>query len=160
MTGKWKYLLPPLFLAAVTVAGCSGEDVFSPAPLNPPTRLADDVVVIDDDPGIRLREISDETLVFERLGGQTIRDGALVVGSEMGGYIRRARIVEADGRLLRVKAEPRSLIHAVIRGHDDRRFIIGPGSSASMEITTPLSGAGISLDGLVLFGGAEEGDHL
>jgi len=158
MTGKLKYLLPPLLFAVLVIAGCSGEDVSPSAPGNHRTRIADDVVVIDDDPGIRLYDISDRTLIFERLGDRTIRERALVVGSEMGGYIRRVRIVEEDGRFLRVKAEPRFLQDAVISGQDDRRFMIGPGSAASIETAAPASGAGISLDGLTIFGGAEEGD--
>lgn len=156
MTGMRRCLLPPLLLAALVLAGCSGEDVSSPAPTCPPPWIKADVVVVDDDPALRLHDISDDSLILERLGGRTVSDGALLVGSGMGGYIRRARKIEVDGRLLRIKAEPRFLVTAVVSGHDDRRFMIGPGSAALMETAALTAGAGISLDGIILFGGEEE----
>jgi len=159
MTGARKYILPAL-AATFILAGCSGEDISSPAPTNPPVRIMDDVVVIDDDPGIRLHDISDDSLVLERLGDRTVSEGDLLVGSEMGGYIRRARVVETDGNLLRVMAEPRSLVHAVVTGHDDRRFMIGPGSAALMETAALSAGPGISLDGIVLYENGEESSSI
>jgi len=137
--------------APVIIAGCSAEDHSASAPDYPETVIARDVIVVDDDPALRLHDISGGELVLERLGGATVSEGALLVGSAGGGYIRRARVVEADGDLLRIKAEPRFLTDAVISGCDDRRFRIGPGSAASPEAPPLISGAGISLDGLVLY---------
>jgi len=149
--------MPLAFIpAAVIIAGCSGDDVSPSAPDYPLTVIAGDVIVVDDDPAIRFHDISDDVLVLERLGGATVNEGALIVGSERGGYIRRARTVEPDGNLLRIKAEPRFLVDAVISGFDERRFTISPGSTVEGQTRVPSSGAGISLDGLVLYS-AEDG---
>jgi DNA-binding beta-propeller fold protein YncE len=159
MTGRVRYL-PSLLMAVLLLTGCSGEDISPVTPDYPPSRIMADVVVVDDDPAIRLHDISDDTLVLERLGGMTVPQGALLVGSEMGGYIRRARVVEVDGNLLKIKAEPRVLVDAVVSGYDDRRFTIGPGSAALMETAAPTAGASISLDGIILFKGEEEGSPV
>ncbi len=154
------HLLQPLLLAALVLAGCSGEDISPSTPDYPRPWIKDDVVVVDDDPALRLYDITDDTLILERLGNATVSSGALLVGSEMGGYIRRARVIEEDGRLIRIEAEPRFLVDAVVNGYDDRRFTIGPGSAAAMETAALTSRAGISLDGIILYGGEEEGSPV
>jgi len=155
-TSRSAYLGLQLLAAAAILAGCAGED-HSPSALEYPlTVIARDVIVVDDDPALRLHDISDDVLVLERLGNATVSEGALLVGSERGGYIRRARVVEADGNLLRIKAEPRFLMDAIISGCDDGRFTIGPGSAERADTLALVSGAGISLDGLVLCS-AEDG---
>ena len=101
MTGMRIYgLLLLVLAAAVILAGCSGEDVTGSHPDYPRTWISDDVVVVDDDPGMRLHDIFDDGLILECLGGRTVSERDLLVGSERGGYIRRVRRVEADGNLL------------------------------------------------------------
>ena len=158
MTGM-KIYGPLLVLAAVVIlAGCSGEDITGSHPDYPRTWISDDVVVVDDDPGLKLHDIFDDSLILERLGGRTVNGGDLLVGSERGGYIRHVHHIEADGNLLRIGTTPGFLINAVVMGHDDRTFTIGPGSAASMDSATgweimTAAGPGISLDGIVLYGG-------
>ncbi len=157
MTGLRIYGLLLLALAATALlAGCSGENITGSAPDYPRTWISDDVVVVDDDPDIKLYDIFDDSLVLERLGGRTVSRGDLLVGSERGGYIRHVHHVEADSNLLRVGTTPGFLINAVIMGYDDRTFMIGPGSAAFMT----TAGPGISLDGIVLYGGEEEGSPV
>ena len=152
MTGMRIYRLLVL-VATIILAGCSGEDVPGSPSDYPRTWISDDVVVVDDDPDMKLHDIFDDSLILECLRGRTVSEGELLVGSERGGYIRLVRLVETDGRLLRIKTKPRFLVNAVVMGHDDRTFMIGPGSAAFMETAAPAAGPGISLDGIVLYGG-------
>ncbi len=148
-----------LFLTAASLlAGCSGEDVTGPIPDYPPTWIRDNVVVVDDDPGLRLHDIFEDGLILERLGGRTVSYGDLLAGSERGGYIRYVHHVEADSNFLRVGTKPGFLVDAVIMGHDHGTFMIGPGSAIFIESTgcremMTAGGPGISLDGIVLYGG-------
>ncbi len=144
MTGARRNLLPAL-AAVFILTGCSGEDVTGSHPDYPRTWISDDVVVIDDDPGMRIHDISGSAMILERLGGRTVSEGDLLIGSERGGYIRRALQVEPDGRLLRIETRPRFLVNAVVMGHADRTFTIG---------------SGINLDGIVLYEGEEEGPAI
>ena len=159
VTGRYRLLLPAL-AAAFILAGCSGEDLTGSPPDYPRTWISDDVVVIDDDPGLKLHDIFDDSLILERTGEQTVSEGDLLAGSERGGYIRRVHLVETDGRLLRIEAKPRFLVNAVVMGHSDRTFMIGPGSAAFMETAALSAGPGISLAGIVLYGGEEEGSPV
>ena len=154
MTGIRIYRLALLFLAAaIILAGCSEENVPGSPSDYPRTWISDDVVVVDDYPDMKLHDIFDDSLILECLGGRTVSEGELLVGSERGGYIRRVLLVETDGNLLRIKTKPRFLVNAVVMGYDDRTFMIGPGSAAFMETAALTVGPGISLDGIVLYGG-------
>ncbi len=150
-----------LFLSAASLlAGCGGEDIVGSTPEYPRTWISDNVVVIDDDPGMRLNDIFEDGLILERTDERTVSEGDLLTGSERGGYIRRVRHIETDGHLLMIGTAPGFLINAVVMGHDDRTFMIGPGSASLMESAAgremmTVVGPGINLDGIVLYGGEE-----
>ena len=67
MNGARRILLPAL-TAVFILSGCSGEDVTGSHPDYPRTWIADGVIVIDDEPGLSLHDISDGCLVLERTG--------------------------------------------------------------------------------------------
>jgi sugar lactone lactonase YvrE len=158
-TGEYSQFLLPLLTAVSLISGCMGDDITGSTPDYPRTWISEDVVVIDDDPAIRLNDIFEDHLVLETIGGASISAGDLLVGSERGGYIRRARTIENDGSLIRVETRKRYLINAVVSGHDDATYAIGAGSASLVEPAAggmaETAGPRIDLAGITLYG---EGD--
>jgi DNA-binding beta-propeller fold protein YncE len=130
MTERSSFIRAVLAVAAAAViAGCSGEDVTGSHPDYPRTWISDDVIVVDTEPGLVFHDISEDEMLLIFLGGRKVRTGDLLVGSGRGGFIRRVRTVESDGKMLRVRTEPRFLTDAVVMGYDDISVTISPSSS-------------------------------
>jgi hypothetical protein len=160
MSKRPAFLIPAVFIALI-LGGCSGDDISPATPIYPETVISNDVIVIDDDPSLSVYEITDETVVLSRLGGRTLKFDDLIVGSSMGGFVRRVKAVREDDNFLILEAEPRPLTSAVINGYAHMNTQIGPGSAAAIGDDAPVSGAAFNLSGLVLYSGeAESGDRV
>lgn len=139
-------------LAAALLWGCAGETPFSasaPPGDRPPTRLAWNVFVVDDAQNMRLYDIEADAIVFDTTGGPVPRVGTLLVGSERGGFIRRAMRVETSGERLVVHTLPGVLTDAVISGWIDTALAFSA-APAGLPDRLISAGPGLSLDGISL----------
>jgi DNA-binding beta-propeller fold protein YncE len=168
---RWTGIRQHVALAALcaALAGCGVE---SPAePRGESTVISPDVFVVDERTGLSLVEAGDSVLVLDALGTMPkIRSGSIVVGTDGGGYIRRARSVVVKGKRIFIGTLPGVLADAVVTGVLDARASIGFSGAAAagrggfdrcvLVEAAPgvsLSGDGLDLSNLVLFSGDSGG---
>ena len=163
--------LVALAAGCAAIAGCGADTPTEPRGRGLNAEISRDMFVVDETVGLSLVESDDSLLVYDMRGGMpVIPPGAIIIGTEGGGYIRRARSVIVDGNRLVVRTTPAFLADAVINGMLDAATSIGfSGSSEAAggavergELVAAargvsLSGDGLDLSNIVLFAGDSGG---
>ena len=174
--------LVALVAGCAGVAGCGEDAPTGPRGAGAAVEIAGDVFVVDEKTGLSLVDAADTLLVYDVLGRMpAIPSGAVIVGTDRGGYIRRVRSVVADGNRLLIGTAPASLADAVITGELDATTSIGlSGSEEAVRSDeshfaasfadrgelveaargVSVSGGGLDLSNIVLFSGESEGAAL
>ena len=154
-----------LVAACAAIAGCGADAPTRPRDEGADTRISGNVFVVDERTGLSLVDAGDSLLVYDVLGRMpAIPPGAVVVGTDGGGYIRRVQSVVAGGRRLSLRTAPAVLTDAVIDGMFDASTRIGfsgiaqaAGSGtgrselAAAARGVSVSGSGLDLSNIVLF---------
>jgi DNA-binding beta-propeller fold protein YncE len=111
--------------------GCDSDSPTGPRSEAPFTVISDDVFVVTARSGLTLTGEADSVLTFRMAGGiPKIQPGALLVGTEGGGYIRRVRSFEVDGGRLFVHTGRAFLSDAISAGEIDTTITFSFSSSA------------------------------
>jgi hypothetical protein len=153
------------------IAGCGADTPTQPQGEGSGARISGDVFVVDGKTGLSLVDAGDSLLVYDVLGRMpAIPPGAVVVGTDGGGYIRRVRSVLADGNRLVLRTTPAVLTDAVITGILDETTSIGFSGSGEAarngagreELVAAVRGvsvseSGLNLSNIVLFSGDSGG---
>ncbi|MFA4948715.1 MAG: hypothetical protein WC674_09445 [Candidatus Krumholzibacteriia bacterium] len=153
------------------IAGCGTDTPTEPRGKGSGVKISDDVFVVNERTGLSLVDAADTLLVYDMLGRMpVIPPGAVIVGTDGGGYIRRVRSVLADGNRLLVRTTPAFLADAVITGILDATTSIGfsgsggaarnaadRGELVAAAQGVSVSGGGLDLSNIVLFSGDSGG---
>jgi DNA-binding beta-propeller fold protein YncE len=160
-----------LAAGCAAIAGCGADTPTEPRGKGSAAEIAGDVFVVDEKVGLSLVDANDTLLAYDVLGRTVvIPPGAVIVGTDRGGYIRRVRSVLADGNRLLVRTTPASLADAVLDGILDATTTIGfSGSGEAARGATDRGGlvaaargvsvsdGGLNLSNIVLFAGDSGG---
>jgi DNA-binding beta-propeller fold protein YncE len=158
-----------LLAGGAALPGCGEDSMTAPRSDRPLTLVSDEVFVVGARAGLTLVGDADSVLVFEmETGVPEILPGAVIVGTDGGGYIRRVQSVQTGGKRLYVRAAPAFLGDAVIVGGIDTTVTLGFASSArrarAQDRGAPgdlleavpgasFSGGGIDLSNIILYSG-------
>jgi DNA-binding beta-propeller fold protein YncE len=163
--------LVALAAGCAAVAGCGSETPTEPRSGGSAARVSRDVFVVDEESALSLVYADDSLLVYDvPYTLPAIPANAVIVGTDGGGYIRRARSVLVDGKRLIVRTTNAVLTDAVIAGALDTTISIGFSGSGEaarnagdrQELVAAargvsVSGGGLDLSNIVLFSGESEG---
>jgi DNA-binding beta-propeller fold protein YncE len=163
--------LVALAAACAAIAGCGAGSPVQPRGEGSAPRISRDVFVVDEKTGLSLVEAGDSLLVYDARGAMpAISRGAIVVGMDDGGYIRRVNSVLVDGSRLLVSTTPSFLAEAVLDGTLDATTSIGfsgsregargagdRGELVAAARGVSVSGGGLDLSNIVLFSGESAG---
>ncbi|MCX5752365.1 MAG: hypothetical protein NTW97_01830 [Candidatus Krumholzibacteria bacterium] len=163
-----------LVVGCAAISGCGADTPTEPRGRGLNAEISRDVFVADERVGLSLIEADDSLLVYDAPGRMTaIPPGAVIVGTDGGGYIRRVRSVLVDGNRLFVRTTPAVLADAVIAGILDATTSIGfsgsgeavPGAADRGELIAAargvsISNGGLDLSNIVLFAGDSAGAAL
>jgi DNA-binding beta-propeller fold protein YncE len=156
------------FIAVPIICGCDD----SPTTLDPDQPdIASRVVVLTGEQGLRLHGVDGSSYIYRVLGGYPeIKQGTVLIGSEMDGYIRRVLSISRSGNVLTIETEAASLAEAVISGSTDTVIRFDPqgllahadmvsdtGSDPSPRVFAAAGAIGFDLAGLTLYSGEHEG---
>jgi DNA-binding beta-propeller fold protein YncE len=162
-------LLAGIVLAAgpaVFVAGCGKDTPTEPSQEIPDAHIACNVHVIDEGSGISLHHIEGAAYIYTIVThAPPISIGDIVVGTDLGGYIRRVTSVERTAGQLVLQTTAACLTDAVISGGIAFTIATGFGSPSSTGMNdlercaagATLAGGGIRISGLTLFDGEIDG---
>ena len=163
--------LVALAAGCAAIAGCGADTPTQPQGEGSGARISGDVFVVDGKTGLSLVDAGDSLLVYDVLGRMpAIPPGAVVVGTDGGGYIRRVRSVLAGGNRLVLRTTKAVLADAVFTGILDATTSIGfsgggeaarsgagRGELVAAARGVSVSGGGLDLSNIVLFSGDSGG---
>ena len=120
-----------LFAGGAALSSCGADSTTAPRSERPLTLISDKVFVVNARAGLTLVGDADSVLVFDMAAGAPeILPGAVIIGTDGGGYIRRVQSVQTGGKRFYVRATPAFLADAVMAGEIDTTVTLGFASSA------------------------------
>ena len=143
-----KLLAVIILFHSALISGCGGE---SPAPPDYPTfytSVKSSVIPVPDNDSFYLHHTEDDIYTFfswKQING--LRKGAILAGSDNGGYLRKIISYERNGYFTSVRTAPCPITGALRSGLLESTFSTGPGA---------FSG-GTDLSGTVLYSSDEPG---
>lgn len=141
---------------ALLAAGCGSGNPAGPGPDTPPAKIAPNVVIVDSRPGLSLYDKTDDTLILDFSGTHGIEPADILVGAAMGGYLRKAWEITAEGGRLHIGTRPARLVEAVRSGWFERE-VFGGNVIEAFRMADGTAG-GLDLSGVDLYSAPGEGD--